>query len=108
MSKKTQPKLKRHPFTAKCQENGIKHKLTKFYSPQTNGQVERMNGAIKESTLKRFHYNSIKHFSTSLASFLNYYNFKKPLKSLKRISPYDFVLQKWKENPKLFHRNPLH
>ncbi len=35
MPKAKRPKLKRHPFTKKCLENGIKHKLTKFYSPQT-------------------------------------------------------------------------
>ena len=108
MPENRRPKKKRHPFSALCQTNGIKHKLTKFYSPQTNGQVEKMNDIIKSSTLKYFHYDSIEQFSSSLAKFLNYYNFKKPLKSLKRKSPYEFVLQKWKKSPKLFNKNPHH
>lgn len=106
--KSKRPKLKRHPFTDKCLKNGIKHKLTKFYSPQTNGQVEKMNDIIKKATLKFFHYDSIDQFSEHLAKFLNYYNCQKRLKSLKFISPYDFVLEKYKENPKIFHKNPFH
>ena len=108
MPENLRPKKKRHPFSALCQTNGIKHKLTKFYSPQTNGQVEKMNDIIKSSTLKYFHYDSIEQFSSSLAKFLNYYNFKKPLKSLKRKSPYEFTLQKWEKSPKLFNKNPHH
>ena len=112
MPKNRRLKKKRHPFSALCQTNGIKHKLTKFYSPQTNGQVEKMvekmNDIIKSSTLKYFHYDSIEQFSSSLAKFLNYYNFKKPLKSLKRKSPYEFTLQKWEKSPKLFNKNPHH
>ena len=108
MPKERRPKEKRHPFSEICRVNGIKHKLTKFYSPQTNGQVEKMNDIIKSSTLKYFHYDSIEQFSLSLAKFLNYYNLQKPLKSLKRKSPYEFVLQKWAESPKLFNKNPHH
>ena len=31
----------RHRFDLKCKEHGIRHKTTKPYTPQTNGQVER-------------------------------------------------------------------
>jgi transposase InsO family protein len=108
MPKNKRPKLKKHPFTKKCQEHGIKHKLTKFYSPQTNGQVEKMNDILKSATLKLFHYDNIQELSEHLAKFLNYYNCQKKLKSLKFKSPYDFIIEKHKKNPKLFHKNPLH
>jgi IS30 family transposase len=44
-----------HIFDHVCSENGIEHRLTKVRHPWTNGQVERMNRAIKEATVKRFH-----------------------------------------------------
>jgi transposase InsO family protein len=44
-----------HIFDRVCSENGIEHRLTKVRHPWTNGQVERMNRAIKEATVKRFH-----------------------------------------------------
>lgn len=102
------PRLKRHPFQKKCMENGTKFKLTKFRSPQTNGQVEKMNDIIKKATLKFFRYETIDEFSVHLAKFLNYYNCVKKLKSLNFKSPYGFIIEKHKEKPKLFIRNPLH
>ena len=48
MPKDKRAKLKRHPFSKLCLLNGIKHKLTQFYSPQTNGQVERTNLLLKK------------------------------------------------------------
>ncbi len=98
------PKRK-HPFTQLCQEFGTKHKLTKFFSPQTNGQVERMNRTIKDATIKMFYYDNIDQFKENLENFLNWYNFEKKLKTLQRRSPYDFTKEKYKQNPKLFHRN---
>ena len=102
------PKLKRHPFSKLCLHYGIKHKLTQFYSPQTNGQVERMNYTIKEATLRFFHYNTIQQFENSLNAFLDYYNCQKKLKALKRVTPYEYILSRWKEKPSLFLKNSYH
>lgn len=38
-----------HPFDQVCQNNGIKHKLTRPYRPQTNGMVERFNRRLAEA-----------------------------------------------------------
>ena len=46
-----------HIFDRVCSENGIEHRLTKVRHPWTNDQVERMNRAIKEATVKGFHYD---------------------------------------------------
>lgn len=40
-------------------------------NPWTNGQVERMNRTIKETTVKRFHIRSHDLLRTHLAAFLN-------------------------------------
>lgn len=42
-----------HMFDMRCRENGIEHCLAKIKHPWTNGQIERMNRAIKEATQKR-------------------------------------------------------
>ena len=41
-----------HIFGRVYNENGVAHKLTKPYHPWTNGQAERMNRTIKETTIK--------------------------------------------------------
>ena len=43
---------RRHRFTRPCQQHGIRHKTTRPYRPQTNGQVERMNRTIKEAIIE--------------------------------------------------------
>ena len=108
LPKNKRPKNKRHDFTQKCLDLGTKHKLTKFFSPQTNGQVERMNKTLKDATLKMFQYDNIQQFKESLNHFLNYYNCSKKLSAIGRKSPYDFIKEKYKINPKIFTKNPLH
>lgn len=100
--------LKRHPFTQKCMDKGIKHKLTKFFSPQTNGQVERMNKTLKDATIKMFHYDTVEQFKVNLHDFLNYYNCSKKLRAIGRMCPYDFLKEKYRMNPKLFTKNLDH
>jgi transposase len=95
-----------HPFDEICTAHNTEHRLTKFAHPWTNGQVEKMNHIIKSATLKLFHYDSIDEYSKHLARFLNYYNFEKKLKSLKFKSPYDKILERYKEKPNLFLGNP--
>ena len=46
-----------HSFDRLCQAKGIKHRLTRPYSPQTNGMVERFNRRLSEA-LRRVSPNS--------------------------------------------------
>ena len=55
----------------------IKHKLTKFFSPQTNGQVERMNKTLKDATIKMFQYERVDQFKVNLQDFLTLAGVKK-------------------------------
>lgn len=102
------PKGRRHPFTQKCMDKGVKHKLTNFFSPQTNGQVERMNQTIKDATIKMFEYETVEQFKLNLEDYLNWYNTVKKLRALKRKAPYDFIKEQYKINPKIFNKNPEH
>lgn len=97
-----------HIFDRVCRENGIEHRLTKISHPWTNGQVERMNRTLKEATVKRYHYQTHDHLKRHLYDFLNAYNFAKRLKTLKGLTPYQFIISIWQKEPERFNINPIH
>lgn len=57
-------------FEYACAKNGIDHRTTKPRHPWTNGQVERMNRAMKEATVKRFYYETHDQVREHLANFV--------------------------------------
>jgi len=97
-----------HMFGMRCVEHGIEHRLTKVRHPWTNGQVERMNRTIKDATVKRFHYDNHDQLRTHLADFMNAYNFARRLKTLKGLTPYEFICKSWTNEPERFSLNPIH
>jgi transposase InsO family protein len=97
-----------HIFGRTCRENGIEHRTTKVKHPWTNGQVERMNRTIKEATVRRFHYDSHDQLHSHLADFIAAYNFGRRLKTLKGLSPVEFICKQWTIEPQRFRLNPLH
>jgi transposase InsO family protein len=97
-----------HMFDIRCQENGIEHRLTKVKHPWTNGQVERMNRTIKEATVKRYHYDSHRQLETHLTDFISAYNFARRLKTLKGLTPYEYICKTWTKEPERFNLNPIH
>jgi len=97
-----------HMFDMRCRENDIEHRLTKVKHPWTNGQVERMNRTIKEATVKRFHYDDHQQFETHLCDFVSAYTFARRLKTLKGLTPYEFICKQWTSEPERFKLNPIH
>jgi transposase InsO family protein len=96
-----------HMFGMRCDENGIEHRFTKINHPWTNGQVERMNRTIKEATVKRYHYDDHKQLRRHLADFVAAYNFGRRLKTLKGLTPYEFICKCWTSEPERLTINPL-
>ena len=96
-----------HMFAMRCRENGIEHRFTKVNHPWTNGQVERMNRTIKEATVQRYHYDSHEQLRRHLGDFVSAYNFGRRLKTLKGLTPYEFICKTWTSQPKRFTLNPL-
>lgn len=96
----------RHMFHIRCIEHGIEHRLTKPNHPWTNGQVERINRTLKEATVKRYHYENHAQLREHLNNFLNAYNFAKRLKILKGLTPYEYIIQQWQNEPNRFNLNP--
>jgi transposase InsO family protein len=97
-----------HMFDMRCREHGIEHRLTKPNHPWTNGQVERMNRTLKEATVRRYHYETHDQLREHLGAFLAAYNFAKRLKTLKGLTPYEFICRRWTENPDQFRLDPVH
>jgi transposase InsO family protein len=98
----------RHIFDRVCDEHGIEHRLTKVNHPWTNGQVERMNRTIKDATVKRYHYDSHDQLRTHLDLFVDAYNHARRLKTLRGLTPHEFVCQAWTKEPERFKLNPSH
>jgi transposase InsO family protein len=97
-----------HIFGRTCRGNGIEHRSTKVKHPWTNGQVERMNRTIKEATVKRFHYDDHAQFEAHLTDFIAAYNFGRRLKTLKGLTPYEYICKIWTAEPNRFTLNPIH
>jgi len=96
-----------HAFVVACARNDIDHRLTKPKHSWTNGQVERMNRTIKDATVKRFHYETHAELRSHLSDFVNAYNFTKRLKTLKGLTPYEFICRAWTKEPERFTLNLL-
>ena len=97
-----------HAFEYACATLGIEHRTTKPKHPWTNGQVERMNRTIKDATVKRFHSDDHDQLKRHLADFISAYNFGRRLKTLKGLTPYEFICKCWTSEPERFILAPLH
>ncbi|MDI3337936.1 IS481 family transposase [Defluviimonas aestuarii] len=97
-----------HIFDRVCREHQIDHRLTKVKHPWTNGQVERMNRTIKDATVKRFHYDDHDQLRQHLDNLIDAYNFGRRLKTLKGLTPYEFICKCWTSQPERFTLKPIH
>lgn len=95
-------------FDRICAKHEIEHRLTKPNHPWTNGQVERMNRTLKEATVYRYYYDTHQQLREHLATFLMAYNFAKRLKTLKGLTPYEYIYQQWQIHPERFLSDPSH
>jgi transposase InsO family protein len=69
-------------FRHACAQLGIRHRFTRPYTPRTNGKAERfIQTALREWAYVR-HYADSKERDQQLASWLDYYNFRRPHGSL--------------------------
>ena len=97
-----------HPFDRACQNHGIEHRMTKPKHPWTNAQVERMNRTIKDATVKRYHYDTHDQLIGHLGDFVSAYNFGRRLKTLKGLTPFEFICKCWTKEPERFRLTPIH
>ena len=62
-------------------------------------QVERMNRTIKDATVKRYFYETHDQLRAHLQNFADAYNFARRLKTLRGLTPYEFICKAWTSEP---------
>jgi hypothetical protein len=67
-----------------------------------------MNRTIKEATVKRYHYDRHEELERHLADFINAYHYGRRLKTLKGLTPYEFICRTWTKEPARFTIDPIH
>jgi transposase InsO family protein len=98
----------RHIFDRVCHEHGIEHRLTQGNHPWTNGQVERMNRTLQHVTVQQDSYRTHQPLKDHLQAFLMADNFAKRLKTLRGLTPYEYICQCWQQEPDRLTINPYH
>jgi transposase InsO family protein len=96
-----------HAFESACAQIEVDHRLTKPKHPWTNGQVERMNSTLKDAIVKRYFYETHNQLRTHLRDFVHAYNFARRLKTLRGLTPYEFICKVWTSEPSRFKISPL-
>jgi hypothetical protein len=75
---------------------------------RSNGQVEKMNRTIKDTTVKRYHHDTHVQLRVHLQLFVDAYNHARRLKTLRGLTPYEYVCHLWTKQPERFRLNPSH
>ena len=61
-----------------------------------------------DATVKRYHYESHGQLREHLQTFVNAHNFAKRLKTLRGLTPFEYVTKRWTEEPERFYDDPSH
>ena len=65
----------------------IEHRLTKPYTPKTNGMLERVNGKVKANVLDKIKFNNEKEMATAIFTYFYNYNYYIKHSSIGRLTP---------------------
>ena len=65
-----------------------------------------MNRTIKGATTKWYQYNGHERLRRLLEMFVNAYNHARRLKTLRGLTPAQFIWKEWQSRPEFFHEEP--
>src|SRR4051794_5576370 len=97
-----------HKFALRFREDGIENRFTKNNHPWTTKQGARRNRNNKDANVKTYHYDDHDQLRRHHADFVAAYNFARRLKTLKGLTPFEFVSKCWTSEPDRYKLNPLH
>jgi hypothetical protein len=66
-----------------------------------------MNRTLKDATVKCYFYQTHDQLRVHLRDFVDAYNFARRLKTLKGLTPYEFICKAWTLQPQRFTISPL-
>jgi transposase-like protein len=93
----------KHLLDKKCADNDIEHRLTKPYTPQTNGMVERMNRKVVDNVLKPIKFSNYEELEATINQYIDSYNLYIKQKALDYLSPINF-LKSYKDYEKWIYK----
>jgi transposase len=97
-----------HIVARVSEEHAIAHRRTTTHHPRTNGQVERMNRTLKEATVTTYDDQTHQRLKEHLHACLMADNCAKRLKTLRELTPDEYLCHCWQKEPKRFTSNPYH
>ena len=65
-----------------------------------------MNRTIKDATVKRYFYETHDQLRAHLRDFVDAYNFARRLKTLRGLTPYEFICKAWTSEPRKIQYQP--
>jgi transposase InsO family protein len=89
-------------FEHACERHGVAHRMTRPYTPRTNGMVERFNGRVQREVLG-ITIHSHRDLEILLHGFNRAYNARRQ-RVLGGVSPDEAVRQRLEGNPRLASR----
>jgi transposase InsO family protein len=99
-------KVKAHPFETELARAGISHRLTRPYTPKTNGMVERFNRLIKDNTLGKGRYESQLELESDMLTWNRLYNLHRKHSGIQRRTPLQQAQRWYILKPEIFTRDP--
>src|SRR5213595_2684367 len=91
--------------TTEAIRRAIQHSKESLRALSRRYGVNQKDGA---QAVKRYHYDDHDQLRRHLADFVAAYNFARRLKTLKGLTPFEFVSKCWTSEPDRFTLNPLH
>jgi len=91
-------------FTRVCHERAIEHELANGAQPWPHGRVAGIERKIRD----RVTFASEAYIAGLLQDFVQAYNYRRRLKTLRGTTPLDFICGAWGREPHRFLRDPHH
>ena len=91
--------------------SAIGHVLESYFLPKETPLLHfrtRHSAGETARTVQRYHYQTTDELNEHLQAFLLTYNHAKRLKTLRGLTPHEFVCAQWQKNPTIFTRDPTH